>query len=26
MLIDILAHGRPVALALDSFYGGLGRL
>ena len=26
VLIDILVHGRPVTLALDSFYGGLGRL
>ena len=26
MLIDILVHGRPVRLALDTFYGGLGRL
>jgi hypothetical protein len=26
MLIDILVHGRPVTLALDTFYGGLGRL
>jgi glycerol-3-phosphate dehydrogenase (NAD(P)+) len=26
MLIDILVHGRPVNLALDTFFGGLGRL
>ena len=26
MLIEILVHGRPVNLALDTFFGGLGRL
>ena len=26
MLIDTLVHGRPVNLALDTFFGGLGRL
>jgi glycerol-3-phosphate dehydrogenase (NAD(P)+) len=26
MLIDILVHGRPVTLALDTFFGGLGRV
>ncbi len=26
MLIDILVHGRPVNLALDTFFGGLGRM
>jgi hypothetical protein len=26
MLIDILVHGRPMNLALDTFFGGLGRL
>jgi hypothetical protein len=26
MLIDILVHGRPLNLALDTFFGGLGQL
>jgi hypothetical protein len=26
MLIDILVHGRPATLALDTFFGGRGRL
>jgi len=26
MLIDVLVHGRPADLALDNFFGGLGRL
>jgi ornithine cyclodeaminase/alanine dehydrogenase-like protein (mu-crystallin family) len=26
MLIDTLVHGRPVSLAIDTFFGGLGRL